>query len=160
MIGLPADARLDARFPLIVQTALLEAECWLSLSHDLSGRTIEAIMKACNVVNALVLAACVMPTSNAYAQASNAMPTASSSATSSGKATPSDKQLARDVRKALSKVPNFNVSNVFVKARGGVVTLSGSVPDGPQIQQAADVANGVPGVVSVNNHLALYTKGY
>jgi osmotically-inducible protein OsmY len=52
------------------------------------------------------------------------------------------------------------VSNVFVKARGGVVTLSGSVPDGPQIQQAADVAKGVPGVASVNNHLALYTKGY
>jgi hyperosmotically inducible periplasmic protein len=117
-------------------------------------------MKACNVVNLLVVAGCVTLTSNVYAQASNAMPMASSPAASSGKATPADKQLARDVRKALSKAPNFNVSNVFVKARGGVVTLSGSVPDGPQIQQAADVAKGVPGVTSVSNHLSLYTKGY
>jgi osmotically-inducible protein OsmY len=117
-------------------------------------------MKACNVVNLLVVAGCVTLTSNVYAQASNAMPMASSPAASSGKATPADKQLARDVRKALSKAPNFNVSNVFVKARGGVVTLSGSVPDGLQIQQAAEVAMSVPGVTSVNNHLTIYTKGY
>jgi hyperosmotically inducible protein len=117
-------------------------------------------MKACNVVNLLIVAGCVTLTSNVYAQTSNAMPMASSPAASSGKATAADKMLARDVRKALSKAPNFNVSNVFVKARGGVVTLSGSVPDGPQIQQAADVAKGVPGVTSVSNHLSLYTKGY
>jgi osmotically-inducible protein OsmY len=52
------------------------------------------------------------------------------------------------------------VSNVFVKARGGVVTLTGSVPDGLQIQQAAEAAMGVPGVMSVSNHLTIYTKGY
>ena len=75
-------------------------------------------------------------------------------------ATPADKQPARDVRKALSKAPDFNVSNVFVKARGSVVTLSGSVSDGPQIQQAAEVAKGVPGATTVSNHLTLYTKGY
>ncbi|MBC8742924.1 BON domain-containing protein [Paraburkholderia sp. UCT31] len=117
-------------------------------------------MKAWNVVNLLVVVGCVTLTSNVYAQASNAMPMGSSPAASSGKATPADKKLARDVRKALSKAPNFNVSNVFVKARGGVVTLSGSVSDGPQIQQAAEVAKGVPGVTSVTNHLTLYTKGY
>ncbi|MFL9961441.1 BON domain-containing protein [Paraburkholderia sediminicola] len=117
-------------------------------------------MKACSVMNLLVVVGCATLASNVYAQASNAMPMASSPAASSGKATPADKQLARDVRKALSKAPNFNVSNVFVKARAGVVTLSGSVPDGPQIQQAADVAKGVPGVTSVSNHLSLYTKGY
>jgi osmotically-inducible protein OsmY len=160
MISLPAVARLDAGFPLIVQAALLEAECWLSVTHDLPGRTREAIMKACNVVNLLVVVGCVTLTSNVYAQASNAMPMASSPAASSGKATPADKKLARDVRKALSKAPNFNVSNVFVKARGGVVTLSGSVSDGPQIQQAAEVAKGVSGVTSVSNYLTLYTKGY
>ncbi|SAL85469.1 hypothetical protein AWB67_06951 [Caballeronia terrestris] len=56
-------------------------------------------MKACNVVNLLVVAGCVTLTSNVYAQASNAMPTASSPAASSGKATPADKRLARDVRR-------------------------------------------------------------
>jgi osmotically-inducible protein OsmY len=99
-------------------------------------------------------------TSNVYAQASDAVPMASTLAAGSGKATPADRKLARDVRKALSKAPNFNVSNVFVKARGGMLTLSGSVPDGPQIQQATEVAKGVPGVTSVSNHLSLYTKGY
>jgi osmotically-inducible protein OsmY len=117
-------------------------------------------MKARNIVNLLVVLGCVTLTSNVYAQASNAMPMASSPAAGSGKATPADKKLARDVRKALSKAPNFNVSNVFVKARGGVVTLSGSVSDGPQMQQATEVAKGVPGVTSVSNHLTLYTRGY
>ncbi|CAG4889439.1 BON domain-containing protein [Paraburkholderia saeva] len=117
-------------------------------------------MKARNVVKLLVVLGCVTLTSNVYAQASNAMPMASSPTASSGKATPADKHLVRDVRKALSKAPGFDVSNVYVKARGGVVTLSGSVPDGPQIEQATEVAKGVPGVTSVSNHLTLYTKGY
>ena len=117
-------------------------------------------MKACNVASLIVVVGCVTSTPSVYAQATSAMPMASGPAAGSGKSAPTDKQLARDVRKALSNAPNFNVSNVFVKARGGVVTLSGSVPDGPQIQQAAEVAMGVPGVTSVSNHLALYTKGY
>ncbi|MEM5364759.1 BON domain-containing protein [Paraburkholderia azotifigens] len=112
---------------------------------------------ACRVV---VVTGCATLTPNLYAQAANAIPIASSPIASSGQPMPSDKQLARDVRKALSKAPNFNVSNVFVKARGGVVTLSGSVSDGAQIQQATEVAQGVPGVVSVNNHLSMYPKGY
>lgn len=117
-------------------------------------------MKACNVINLLIVAGCVTLAGNVHAQASNAMPTTSSPVASSGRATAADKKLARDVRKALSKAPNFNVSDVFVKARGGVVTLSGSVSEGPQIEQAAEVARGVPGVTSVSNYLTLYTKGY
>lgn len=117
-------------------------------------------MKACNVTKLIVIIGYVALTPNVYAQAASAAPMASNPAAGAGKPAPTDKQLARDVRKALSKAPNFNVSNVFVKAHGGVVTLSGSVPDGPQIQQAADVAMGVPGVTSVSNHLTIYTKGY
>ncbi|TCG06705.1 transporter [Paraburkholderia steynii] len=117
-------------------------------------------MKAFNVASLLVVMGGVTLTPSVYAQTANAMPMASSPVASSGKSAPTDKQLARDVRKALSKAPNFNVSNVFVKARGGVVTLSGSVPDGPQIQQAGDITMGVPGVTSVSNHLTIYTKGY
>jgi hyperosmotically inducible periplasmic protein len=117
-------------------------------------------MKAFNVASLLIVVGCVTLTPNVYAQAANAMPMASSAAASSGKATPEDKKLAREVRKALSKAPNFNVSNVFVKARGGVITLSGSVSDDRQIKQAAEVAMGVPGVTSVSNHLTMYTKGY
>jgi osmotically-inducible protein OsmY len=117
-------------------------------------------MKKHHVISRLVFAGCLTLASNVYAQTSNTMPTTSASGASSGSTAQSDKKLARDVRKALSKAPHFNVSNVFVKARGGVVTLSGSVPDGAQIEQAATVAMNVPGVTSVSNHLSLYTKGY
>ena len=115
-------------------------------------------MKTRNVLQLLAIIGCVTLTSGVYAQASD-MSMASAPATSSKKATSADKKLGRDVRKALSKAPGFNVSNVFVKARGGAVTLSGSVPEGSQIAQAGEVAKGVPGVTSVNNKLTLYSHG-
>jgi osmotically-inducible protein OsmY len=40
------------------------------------------------------------------------------------------------------------------------VTLSGSVSDGAQVQKATKVAQGVPGVTSVINHLSMHPKGY
>ena len=115
-------------------------------------------MKIRNVLPWLAVIGCVTLTSNVYAQDSDAA-MASAPATQSKKATPADKKLGRDVRKALSKAPGFNVSNVFVKARGGAVILSGSVPDGSQIPQATEVAKGVQGVTSVTNKLTLYSHG-
>lgn len=41
----------------------------------------------------------------------------------------------------------------MVRAWGGVVTLSGSVLEGKQIEQASEVAKGVAGVNSVSNKL-------
>ncbi|ACC73138.1 BON domain-containing protein [Paraburkholderia phymatum] len=116
-------------------------------------------MKIRKAVQWLAAVGCVTLTSYVYAQASDATSMASAPATHSKKATPADKMLARDVRKALSKAPGFNVSNVFVKARGGAVTLSGSVREGSQIEQAAEIAKGVQGVTSVTNKLTLYSHG-
>jgi hyperosmotically inducible periplasmic protein len=116
-------------------------------------------MKALDIASLLVVTGCVTTTPNLYAQ-TKPTPMASAPVASPGKATPADRKLARDVRKPLSKAPDFNVSNVFVTARGGVVTLSGSVSDGLQMQQASEVAMGVPGVASVSNQLTMYTKGY
>ncbi|HWT35289.1 MAG TPA: BON domain-containing protein [Paraburkholderia sp.] len=116
-------------------------------------------MKIRNVLQVLAVIGCVTLTSSVYAQASDEMAMASAPAAHSKKATPADKKLGRDVRKALSKAPGFNVSNVFVKARGGAVTLSGSVPEGSQIAQAEEVAKGVQGVTSVTNKLTLYSHG-
>jgi len=70
-----------------------------------------------------------------------------------------DRKLGLDVRKALSKAQGFDVSNVFVRARGGAVVITGSVPDGAQIPQAEQVAKGVPGVKSVSNKLTIGTQG-
>jgi hyperosmotically inducible periplasmic protein len=45
-----------------------------------------------------------------------------------------------------------------VRARGGAITLTGTVPEGGQIQQAGDVAKGVAGVKSVTNKITLGTQ--
>jgi osmotically-inducible protein OsmY len=77
----------------------------------------------------------------------------------SKKATPADRALAKSVRRAMSKAQGFDVSGVFVRARGGAVTLSGSVKSGEQIDQAAEIAKSVQGVTSVTNKLALFHGG-
>jgi len=42
-----------------------------------------------------------------------------------------------------------------VRARGGAVTLTGSVPDQSQVDKAGDVAKTVDGVTSVANKLTV-----
>lgn len=71
----------------------------------------------------------------------------------------SDRALARAVRHALSRAQGFNVSGVFVRARSGAVTLSGTVRTGDQIRQAEDVTRSVQGVTSVTNKLTLFHGG-
>ncbi|MFL9961782.1 BON domain-containing protein [Paraburkholderia sediminicola] len=118
-------------------------------------------MKTVNLLKALGIALCVATASSAYAQASDAMASGdmAAPATNAKSTRATDRKLGRDVRRALSRAQGFNVSNVFVRARGGAVTLTGTVPDGSQIQQAADVARGVPGVTSVNNRITLGVQG-
>jgi osmotically-inducible protein OsmY len=77
----------------------------------------------------------------------------------SGHATKADRVLARAVRRALGKTSGFDVSGVFVRARDGAVTLSGTVRNGEQIHQAEDVTRSVQGVTSVMNRLTLFHGG-
>jgi hyperosmotically inducible periplasmic protein len=117
-------------------------------------------VKTVNLLKALGIALCVATASSAYAQSSAAMAAPAASASPNPKAVKSaDRKLGLSVRKALSKTQGFDVSNVFVRARGGAVTLTGSVPDGAQIPQAEEVAKNVAGVKSVNNKLTLGTQG-
>jgi hyperosmotically inducible protein len=114
-------------------------------------------MKAVDMLKALGVALCVAVASSAYAQSSD---TAATDSGTSAKATAKttrkvNRRLGLDVRKALSKAQGIDVSNIFVRARGGAVTLTGTVPDGAQIPQATDVAKGVNGVTSVTNKLTL-----
>lgn len=98
---------------------------------------------------------------SAYAQSSDVAPNAGTSADANSTKTTStsDRALAKAVRRALGKAQGIDVSNVFVRARGGAVTLSGSVGDGGQIHQAEQVARTVPGVSSVSNKLTLFHGG-
>jgi hyperosmotically inducible protein len=118
-------------------------------------------VKTINLLKALGIALCVATASSAYAQSSDAMASGSMEAPSTNPKVVKkvDRKLGLDVRKALSKAQGFDVSNVFVRARGGAVTLTGTVPDGAQIPQAEEIAKGVAGVKSVNNKLTLGTQG-
>jgi osmotically-inducible protein OsmY len=121
----------------------------------------EKNMKTVGILSALCLTVAIAMPVAAYAQASDAMAGMDNGSMASGKkaATKADKALARAVRRALSKAQGFNVSNVFVKARSGAVTLSGSVDTGDQIAQAEQVAHTVQGVTSVSNKLTLFHGG-
>jgi hyperosmotically inducible periplasmic protein len=117
-------------------------------------------MKAVDLLKALGVVVCVAVASSAYAQ-SDAAATDSGATTKSQKSATKkeDRKLGYSVRRALSKAQGFDVSNVFVRSRGGAVTLTGTVPEGGQIQQASDVAKGVAGVKSVTNKITLGTQG-
>ncbi|MFM0237933.1 BON domain-containing protein [Paraburkholderia phytofirmans] len=116
-------------------------------------------MKTVNLLKALGIALCLATASSAYAQASDAMASGDMAAPSAKTVKKADRALGLQVRKALSRAQGFDVSNVFVRARGGAVTITGSVPDGAQIPQAEEVAKGVAGVKSVNNRLTIGTQG-
>ena len=92
--------------------------------------------------------------------ASHAQTDDSQATHASKKATPADRALGKAVRRALAKAQGFDVSGVFVRARGGAVTLSGTVKNGEQIQQAEEITKTVQGVTSVNNKLSLFHGGH
>jgi osmotically-inducible protein OsmY len=93
-------------------------------------------VKTVNLLKALGIALCVATASSAYAQASDAA-------------------MADTTASSTARTKAVKKSNVYVRARGGAVTLTGSVPDGAQIPQAEDVAKNVAGVKSVSNKLTV-----
>ncbi len=113
-------------------------------------------MKAVDMLKALGVVLCVAVASSAYAQSSDAAPSDAMSAKADAKTMKkTDRKLGLDVRRALGKAQGIDVSNIFVRARGGAVVLTGSVPDGDQIPKAEEIAKGVAGVKSVSNKLSL-----
>ncbi|MFD1560530.1 BON domain-containing protein [Paraburkholderia silviterrae] len=97
-----------------------------------------------------------------HAQSANA-PSDASNMTGAMPAAPSakkaDRALSHAVRRALAKAPGLDVSGIFVRARDGAVTLSGSVRNSDQLRQAEDVARSVQGVNSVSNKLTYFHGG-
>lgn len=111
---------------------------------------------------AMAVVACItiVGCSVSYAQpptSASAAHAASASAKADRKA---DRALALAVRTQLGKSLGFDVSAIAVRAKGGVVTLSGSVPTEDEKNEAETVARGVEGVSSVANNLrVLHRKG-
>ncbi|WP_188130845.1 BON domain-containing protein [Paraburkholderia panacisoli] len=50
-------------------------------------------------------------------------------------------------------------SHVIVRSENGAVTLQGAVPKQADGEKAAEIARGVPGVVSVTNALSIHPEG-
>jgi hyperosmotically inducible periplasmic protein len=114
-------------------------------------------MKSVNYLKALGAVVCVTVACSVYAQDDSAA--SGAAATTAAPAAPSQKKVDRKfgytVRKALAKAQGLDVSNIVVRSRSGNVTLTGTVPNQQQIDQAGQVAQGVAGVKSVTNKLSV-----
>ncbi|MFM0182830.1 BON domain-containing protein [Paraburkholderia aspalathi] len=119
-------------------------------------------MKAFQAIKMVGGALIVLASINAYAQSSDAAAPAApaaSSAPSAKAAKAANRALGRKVRSALSKTKGLSVTNITVRARGGAVTLAGTVPEQPQVDLATQAAQAVPGVTSVKNALSIRPVG-
>ncbi|WP_322015125.1 BON domain-containing protein [Paraburkholderia sp. J12] len=114
-------------------------------------------MKSVNFLKALGAVVCVTVACSVYAQDNSAASGAAATTAAPAAASPkkADRKLGYTVRKALAKAQGIDVSNIAVRSRGGNVTLTGTVPDQGQIDQAGQVAQGVAGVKSVANKLTV-----
>jgi osmotically-inducible protein OsmY len=108
---------------------------------------------------AVALAVAIAPFA-AFAQDGNSSGVVASadagSAPSAKSVREANRRLAKSVRTAMAKAKGIDMTQLFVYAKGGVVTLSGSVPKSNQVDRAGEIARSVPGVSSVDNRLSVY----
>lgn len=118
-------------------------------------------MKSVGFLKTLGSVVAMVVACNVYAQASDAAASGATaapatSAKASSKSTKkANSQLGRKVRAAIGKSQGVDVSSIAVRARGGAVTLTGTVPDQGQIDAAGAAAKSVAGVTSVSNKLTV-----
>ena len=67
--------------------------------------------------------------------------------------------LEKKVRAALHHAKDINTEHIVIRARGGAVTLEGTVPDSSQGDKATQGAQGGAGVTSVKNALTIKEPG-
>lgn len=114
-------------------------------------------MKAFPAMKVIGGALIVLASLNAYAQDEAASPAAAAPTAKQTKQ--ANRALQRKVRATLARTKGVSVANISVRARGGDVTLAGSVPEASQIDLATQAAQGVPGVKSVKNALSIRAEG-
>jgi osmotically-inducible protein OsmY len=71
-----------------------------------------------------------------------------------------NRKLSKAVRQSLTETKTLDVAGITVVARGGKVTLSGSVPAANQIQIATDAAQATQGVAQIDNRLTIREPGH
>ncbi|EDZ99175.1 transport-associated protein [Burkholderia sp. H160] len=109
------------------------------------------------VIATLILAA----SSNAWSQpgqtasGASGTPAVEASAASPVSARKANRALRRQVYAAIGKHKEISAGSISVIAKGGAVTLNGTVTDASQINQVEEIAKSVPGVTSVTNKLTV-----
>ena len=66
-----------------------------------------------------------------------------------------NRALRRQIYNAIVKHKEISAGNISVVAKDGAVTLNGTVTDASQVGTVAEIAKGVPGVISVTNKLTV-----
>jgi osmotically-inducible protein OsmY len=111
-----------------------------------------------NVVKTLKLACwavIVLVSGNALSQPNGASAASGAAASASGSSKQSNRAMRRAVYAAFAKDKSIDAGGIGVSAKNGAVTLTGTVEEASQIDKAAALAKGVPGVVSVQNKLTV-----
>jgi osmotically-inducible protein OsmY len=113
-----------------------------------------ALRLACGVLVAVASTHTWSQTSEMGA-ASNGLATVASVATTAKATRQANRVLRRKVYAAIVKHEEIDAGNISVIAKGGAVTLDGTVADATQIDKVTEIATGVPGVMSVTNRLTV-----
>jgi hyperosmotically inducible protein len=129
---------------------------WIVVNNDNRRKKKMKVMHSVKLVGCALVVLASFSSISAYAQASDAMAAPSAAAPSSKQA---NRALQKSVRRALAKAKGLDVSNILVRARGGAVTLEGTVPELQQGDIATQTAQGVAGVTSVKNALTVRAIG-
>jgi len=95
------------------------------------------------------------PGASAASAALNATAIAASGGTTAKDTRAANRALRRQIYAAIAKHKDISAGDISVVAKGGAVTLNGTVVDASQIDKVAEIAQGVPGVVTVTNKLTV-----
>jgi osmotically-inducible protein OsmY len=105
---------------------------------------------------ALIMLASVHAWAQASASAaSNATAVAASGGKTARDMRTANRALRKKVYASIAKYKEINAGDISVVAKSGAVTLNGTVVDALQIDKVAQIAQGVPGVISVTNRLTV-----
>jgi osmotically-inducible protein OsmY len=116
-------------------------------------------MKAIRTLKLAGAVLIVVASVNAWAQGSeSAAASETTQGTSKSAVRKANRALSKKVAQALSK-GGVDTTGINVLAKGGAITLAGSVTDPTQIDKAVSIAKGVSGVTSVKNALTIREGG-
>jgi osmotically-inducible protein OsmY len=107
------------------------------------------------LIKVVCLAAATAFSVGAYAQSNEGTTSASAAPAPTSKA--ENRALTKKVQRAFAKTRGLNPAHIYVKARDGAITLTGSCISQEQIDLAGKTAESVEGVTSVANRLSVKT---